>query len=86
MKEIIIEIHAVKRAMERGLKFNLGYPETLSRVFEAARKGRIASRHKSKENTIKCLYFSDNLTFYVVVNERKSCIWIKTVIIEEGRE
>lgn len=86
MKKIVIETHAVKRAVERGLKFDLGYPETLSRVFETARKGRIAGKHKSSKNATKCLYFSDNLTFYVVVNERKSCIWIKTVIIEEGRE
>lgn len=86
MKDIFIETHALLRAVERGAKFNLSYDEARKRIFETVRKGKVARKHCSYRNKTKCLYFKDNLTFYVIFNEMKNRIYVKTIVIEEGRE
>ena len=86
MKDILIETHALLRAAERGIKFNLSYEETRKRIFDAVRKGKTSRKHHSHKNKTKSLYFNDNFTFYVVFKETKNKIYVKTVIIEEGRE
>jgi hypothetical protein len=86
LKTIIIEAHALYRLMQRGLRYNLTFPESEKRVFETFKKGKEAQKHCSRKHKTKCLYFNDNLTFYIVFAESKKEIRIKTVIIEEGRE
>lgn len=86
MKDVLIETHALLRAVERGANFNLSYEKASKRIFETIRKGRTSKKHRSYRNRAKCLYFDDNLTFYVVFKEMKNRIYVKTVIIEEGRE
>lgn len=91
LKIIDIEAHAFFRMLERGSEFGLDYYETKERAFKTAGLGKKAKRkHISKENITYCCYFEDNLTFYVICQEKEferyvKCL-IKTVIIEEGRE
>ena len=92
-KEKIIEIeaHAFLRMLERGLQFGLDYCECRERAFCAVKLGNFPKRkHLSKDNITSYQYFKDNLSFYVICQE-KDCstyiqVLIKTVIIEEGRE
>ncbi len=90
-KIIDIEAHALFRMLERGSEFNLGYYETKARVFKTARSGKLAKRkHISKRNKTYYHYFKDNLSFYVICQEKEfeeyvKCL-IRTVIIEKGRE
>ncbi len=92
LKKIVdIETHALFRMLERGSEFGLNYYETKDRAFKTARLGKLAKRkHLSKKNKTYCLYFKDNLSFYVICQEKEfedyiKCL-IKTVIIEQGRE
>ncbi len=90
-KIIDIEAHALFRMLERGSGFNLDYYETKNRAFKTVRLGRLAKiKHLSKKNKIYYNYFKDNLSFYVICQEKEfekytKCL-IRTVIIEEGRE
>lgn len=90
-KIIDIEAHALFRMLERGSEFNLDYYETKDRAFKTVRLGRLAKRkHISKRNKTYYQYFKDNLSFYVICQEKEfekytKCL-IRTVIIEEGRE
>lgn len=90
-KIIDIESHAFFRMLERGYEFGLDYYETKDRAFRTVKLGRLAKRkHLSRENKTYYQYFKDNLSFYVVCQEREfedyiNCL-IRTVIIEEGRE
>jgi hypothetical protein len=90
-KIIDIESHALFRMLERGSQFCLSYYETKEMAFAAVRNGCMAKRkHISKDYTTYYHYFANNLSFYVICNEKEcrdyiKCL-IKTVIIEEGRE
>ena len=89
-KIIDIEAHALFRMLERGSEFGLNYYETKDRAFKTARLGKLAKRkHLSGKNKTYYRYFNDNLSFYVVCQEKEfedyiKCL-IRTVIIEEGR-
>ncbi len=90
-KIIDIEVHALFRVLERGLKFNLDYYETKERVFKTVRLDKLARRkHLSKECKTYYCYFRDNLAFYVICKEKEFENYvktsIKTIIIERGRE
>lgn len=90
-KIIDIESHAFFRMLERGYEFGLNYYETKDRAFKTVKLGKLAKRkHLSRENKTYYQYFKDNLSFYVICQEREfedyiNCL-IRTVIIEEGRE
>jgi len=90
-KIIDIETHALFRMLERGSEFGLNYYETKDRAFKTARLGKLAKRkHISKKNRAYYNYFKDNLSFYVICQEKEfeeyvKCL-IRTVIIERGRE
>lgn len=77
--------------LERGSKFGLSYYETKDRAFSTAKLGKKSKRkHKSGKNKTYYCYFKDNLSFYVICQERDfdnyvKCL-IRTVIIEEGRQ
>ena len=91
-KEMIIDIeaHAFLRMLERGAKHGLDYYECKDRAFMTVRLRNLAKRkHLSKNYITYYNYFKDNLSFYVICQE-KDCgefikVLIKTVIIEEGR-
>ncbi len=91
-KEIIIDIeaHAFLRMLERGAKYGLDYYECKDRAFKTVRLKNLAKRkHLSKIYKTYYNYFKDNLSFYVICQE-KDCgefikVLIKTVIIEKGR-
>ena len=90
-KVIDIDAHAILRLLERGQAYGLNYNEAKDRAFETVRRGNLAKRkHLSKENKTYYSYFKDNLSFYVICQEKEFeeyiKILIKTVIIEEGRE
>ena len=89
-KIIDIEAHAFFRMVERGSKFGLDYYETKDRAYATVRKGNLAKRkHISKYNKTYYQYFKDNLSFYVICQEKEYekyvKILIRTIIIEEGR-
>ena len=90
-KIIDIESHALFRMLERGTKFGLDYYETKNRAFGTVRLGKLSKRkHLSKNNKTYYQYFRDNLSFYVICQEKEfedyvKCL-IRTVIIERGRE
>ncbi|MEK6939458.1 MAG: hypothetical protein AABX31_01905 [Nanoarchaeota archaeon] len=89
-KIIDIEAHAFFRLMERGTQFGLSFEETKERSFNAVRNGKLSVRkHKSRKGKTYYHYFNDNLSFYVMCQEREYDdyikVLIKTVIIEEGR-
>ena len=90
-KIIDIEAHALFRVLERGSEFGLDYYETKERAFRTVMTGKSAKRkHVSKKNKTYYCYFKDNLSFYVICQEKEfekyiKCL-IRTVIIEEGRE
>lgn len=90
-KIIDIETHALFRMLERGSEFGLDYYETKNRAFKTARLGNLAKRkHLSRRNKTYYNYFKDNLSFYVICQEKEfenhvKCL-IRTVIIEKGRE
>ena len=77
--------------LERGSEFNLDYYETKDRAFKTVRSDKLAKKkHLSKKNKTYYMYFKDNLSFYVICQEKEfekyiKCL-IRTVIIEEGRE
>ena len=92
-KERVIEIeaHAFLRMLERGAKYGLNYYECKDRAFKTVRLGNLAKRkHLSKNYIAYYNYFHDNLSFYVICDERDFDdfvkVLIKTVIIEKGRE
>ena len=92
LKKIIdIEAHALFRMLEIGSEGGLDYYETKDRAFKTARLSKLAKRkHLSKKNKTYYHYFKDNLSFYVICQEREfeeyiKCL-IRTVIIEQGRE
>lgn len=92
-KEKIIEIeaHAFLRMLERGAKYGLSYYECKEMAFKTVRIGHSAKRrHLSKNYKTYYSYFKDNLSFYVICQERAYNgfikVLIKTVIIEKGRE
>lgn len=90
-KIIDIEAHAFLRALERGSKFGLDYYETRERMFNIIKLGKLAKRkHVSKRFKTYYNYFNDNLSFYVVCQEKEFENYIKylikTIIIEKGRE
>ena len=90
-KIIDIEAHAFFRMLERGSEFGLDYYETKDRAFKAVESDKLSKRkHLSKKNKTYYHYFEDNLSFYVICQEKEfeeyiKCL-IKTVIIEKGRE
>jgi len=90
-KIIDIETHALFRMLERGSEFGLNYYETKDRAFKTARLGKQAKRkHLSRKNKTYHHYFQDNLSFYVICEEKEfeeytKCL-VRTVIIEQGRE
>ena len=90
-KIIDIEAHALFRMLERGSEFGLDYYETKDRAFKTVRLSKLAKRkHISKKNKTYCRYFKDNLSFYVICQEKEfdkyvKCL-IRTVVIEKGRE
>ena len=90
-KIIDIEAHAFFRLMEREIKFGLGFEETKERAFNAVRNGNVSARkHRSRREKTYYCYFKDNLSFYVMCQEKEYDdyvkVLIKTIIIEEGRE
>lgn len=92
LKKIIdIDAHAFFRMLERGSEHGLDYYETKNRAFKAVISGKLSKRkHLSKKHKTYCCYFEDNLSFYVICQEKEfenytKCL-IRTVIIEEGRE
>ncbi|MBI2147188.1 hypothetical protein HYU19_01795, partial [Candidatus Woesearchaeota archaeon] len=90
-KIIDIEAHAFLRLMERSNAYALSYVEAKERAFAAVRSGRLATRkHLSNTGKTYYLYFKDNLSFYVICQEKEgdayTKIVIRTVIIEQGRE
>ena len=90
-KVIDIESHAFFRMIERGSEFGLSYYETKEMAFRTVRLGRLARRkHISQKNRTYYHFFHDNISFYVVCQEKEfeeyiKCL-IRTVIIEKGRE
>ena len=90
-KIVDIETHAFFRMVERGSKFGLDYYETKHRAFGTARLGKLSKRkHLSKRDKTYYHYFKDNLSFYVICQEKEfedyiKCL-IRTVIIERGRQ
>jgi len=77
--------------LERGSEFGLDYYETKDRAFKTVRLGKLAKRkHLSKKCKTYYQYFKDNLSFYVICQEKEFEDYIKylirTVIIEKGRE
>lgn len=90
-KIIDLEAHALFRMLERGSEYGLDYYETKERAFQAVRCGRLTKKkHISKKNKTYYHYFCDNLSFYVICQEKQCNGYIKylirTVIIEEGKE
>ena len=90
-KVIDIDAHAFLRLLDRGGKYGLNYYETKEKIFQTVRIGNLAKRkHLSKKHKTYYNYFKDNLSFYVICQERRfedyTKILIKSVIIEEGRE
>jgi len=90
-KIIDIETHAFFRMLERGSEFGLDYYETKERTFKTVKLSKKAKRkHLSEKNKTYYHYFHDNLSFYVICQEKEFENYIKylirTVIIEEGRE
>ncbi len=90
-KKVFLDSHSLIRAVERGLQFGLSYYETNERILKTIKFGRSPSwKHLSRFNKTKCLYFQDNLSFYVIFTEKTRenfvQIDIRTIIIEEGRE
>ena len=89
-KIIDIEAHAFFRLMERGTQFGLSFEESKERAYQAVKNGKISVRkHPSRKGRTYCCYFKDNLSFYVMCQEKEYDdyvkVLIKTVIIEEGR-
>lgn len=90
-KIIDIEAHAFLRLMERSTKHGIFYAEAKERAFIAVRLGKLAVRkHQSTTGKTYYHYFQDNLSFYVICQEKEFETYIKsvirTVIIETGRE
>ena len=54
-------------------------------TIETVRNGKLAKKHRSRKYKTKSLYFAENLTFFVIFEE-KDQIKIRTVIIERGRK
>lgn len=93
MKDKIIDIdaHAFFRMLERGTTHGLDLHETKERAFQTVREGKKAIRkHLSEQSLTYYHYFHDNLSFYVICKEKEFPnyikIFIKTVIIEKGRQ
>lgn len=92
MEKIIhIETHALLRIIERGERFGLTFEETKERVFQVIKTGSCPNKkHLSINHCTYYKYFNDNLSFYVICEEKKgefqNKILVKTIIIEEGRE
>ena len=89
-KIIDIEAHAFIRMLERGSEFGLDYYETKDRTFKTVKLSRLSKKHRSNKNKTYYHYFNDNLSFYVICQEKEfedyvKCL-IRTVIIEQGRE
>jgi len=89
-KIVIIEDHALVRLHERAELFGLSPEEAKERVLLTAKFGTLTKRkHISEHHETYQLYFKDNLTFYVICQEKIFAYYIlsaiKTVIIEKGR-
>jgi|SRR3989338_1724827 len=90
-KDVDINAHALCRMIERGSQFGLSFYETRERVHQVICHGSVAKRkHRSRNCVTYYSYFPDNLSFYVICEERQRTngiqILVRTVIIEEGRE
>jgi hypothetical protein len=85
-EKIHVDKHAAYRIIARACEFGLDLDETNARIRHTIVEGHQAKRHCSRRNTTKCRYFSDNLTFFVVFHRKKEDLYIKTVIIEYGRQ
>ena len=90
-KVIEIEAHAFLRMLERGAKYGLNYYECKDMAFKTVRLGSLAKKkHLSRNNVTYYNYFKDNLSFYVICQEKGFDefikVLIKSVIIEKGRE
>ncbi|MBI4918304.1 hypothetical protein HY837_00100 [archaeon] len=88
---IDVEMHAFFRMIERGAQLGLDYLETKNRAFQTIKNGKKSNRkHLSRNHFTYYFYFNDNLSFYVICQERENRLFtnilIKTVIIEYGRE
>ena len=89
-KIIDVEAHALFRMLERGSESGLDYYETKDRAFKTVRLDKLSKRkHLSRQNKTYYQYFNDNLSFYVVCQEKEfddyiKCL-IRTIIIEKGR-
>lgn len=86
-KDIHFDKHAYLRMICRALEFGLDVFDFESRIQETLTYERKPIRkHISNKYETRCLYFSDNLSIYVIFKERREAISVKTIIIEEGRE
>ncbi len=90
-KIIDIDAHSFLRMLKRSTEFGIDFYDIKQRAFETVRFGKLAKRkHLSKKYNTYYQYFNDNLSFYVICKkiEKQDHIkcFIKTVIIEQGRE
>jgi len=89
-KRISVDEHASYPMFARGQLFGLGEHDLRERVLQTIRRGRVPHRHRSRKHETYHQYFHDNISIYVICEEKEQreyikCI-IKTVIIERGRE
>lgn len=92
-KIVEFEVHAWIRLLQRASLYGLTYVDARNRVIETVKLGKESKRkHLARHGGNKTYhkYFADNLSFYVICKEKvfreNREYWIKTVIIEEGRE
>lgn len=83
---IDIDEHALFRIQERGPQFNLNENEITERIIQTIKIGNQSRKHKSRIYKTNYLYFSDNISLYVIFKQKKNHFFVKTIIIEEGRE
>lgn len=88
---IVIEPHALLRIEERGALFGLTPWETKRRVEETIRRGICSKRkHKSRKHETYYRYFEDGIAVYAICKENaqvdRITTWVKTIIVEAGRE
>ncbi|PIU21881.1 MAG: hypothetical protein COT15_00050 [Candidatus Diapherotrites archaeon CG08_land_8_20_14_0_20_34_12] len=93
LEGIKFEAHAFARLIQRSCQYGLSWREARERIIETIRNGKESKRKhlsKKREHKTYCKYFADNLSFYVICKEKKFSeykkYWVKTVIIETGRE
>jgi len=86
MKKIVLDSHALHRVFQRAISIGLAESDIEWRIKEAIISGYSPKKHRSKRYKVKCRYFLDNISVYVIFRETNAVFIIKTIILEKGRE